>query len=328
MIRVSLPRKMRFGSSKGVSTVIGTIFLVLIVLVVATNVFFWTITQNALYNQAVKESHQMDVDRFSEMIATSHANYSVPQPNTVQVGITVSNEGPVSAQIITAWVVWVVNGKTKYGFNDTLNINLNPGDTLPLTIRVAIPDVSSTGAFNGWLVTARGNLVPLEREKIVSHAQVAFGIGSVMMDFDRFRYYYATRDSKTGRYTLSPWDQGIIKFNVPSKDIVFGVLLSNYDQYRRTITLDERSLLWLYSPAKGAQEYWGIVNVVDGIYNPAKPYVPITLAYGETKMIFFGPKSATQLGGYSCAVNLLLLGKIGDQDYGQNLPFISVYVLP
>ena len=96
----------------------------------------------------------MDVDRFSEMIATSHANYSIPQqPNTVQVGITVSNEGPVSAQIITAWVVWILGGTTKYGFNDTLNINLNPGDTLPLTIRVAIPGVSSTGTFNGWLVT-------------------------------------------------------------------------------------------------------------------------------------------------------------------------------
>ncbi|TET28828.1 MAG: hypothetical protein E3J73_00285, partial [Candidatus Bathyarchaeum sp.] len=73
-------RKNRFRRcSKGVSTVIGTIFLVLIALTVATNVFLWTFTQNANYNQAVKESSQMDADLSSERIVAYNTVYSVSQ---------------------------------------------------------------------------------------------------------------------------------------------------------------------------------------------------------------------------------------------------------
>ena len=304
---------------KGFSSIIGAIFMVLIVWILASSYFIWTLSQNTLYNQAVNEIRQTEADRSSEAIATSHAIYTIPQTGTVEVGVTITNAGPVSAQIITAWVVWVAEGETRYGFNDTLNINLNPGQTLQAMIRVTIPGVSSTGTFNGWLATARGNLVPLETEKMVTHAQVALGIGSVMMDFDRFKHYIYNPKNQS----LTPWDEGYKNFTVPDECLVFGVLLSNYDQYRRTITLDERSLLWIYfEKAPGQRATWQITNVAS---NGTKvPYSPITLAYGESKWIFFGPEDPPGTG--AGAVNLILLGKIGDQDYGQNIPFVSIYV--
>lgn len=312
-------RKKRFRSSKGISTVIGTIFLVLIVLMVGTNVLLWSLMQNSLYNQTVQDLRQTETDRFSERIATSRANFTVPETGTVQVDLTVSNEGPVSAQIITAWVVWTVEEETTYGFNDTLNINLNPGQSFPLTVTVATPNASSTGAFSGWLVTARGNLVSLEKEKMVVHSQVALGIGSVMMDFDRFKHYIFHSKNQS----LTPWDEGIINFTIPSKqDLVFGVLLSNYDQYHRTITLRERSLLWIYfEKAPGQRATWPITKVTSN--GTKMPFSPISLAYGESKWIFFG--EATPLSGAG-AVNLILLGNIDGQDYGQNIPFVSIYV--
>jgi hypothetical protein len=313
-----LPKK-RFGSSKGVSTVIGTIFLVVAVFALSTNIFLWTITRNALYNQAVKESHQMDADRFSERIATSRADFTMPQPGIVQVDVTVFNEGPISAQVITAWVLWTVGGETKYGVNNTLSISLNPGETLPVTIRVGIPGVSSAGAFSGWLVTARGNQVSLEKEKIVVHAQVAEGIGSVMMDFETFKYYVVE-----GGVLKNPTSGFEVK---AGSDIVFAVFLSNYDLDKRTIKLDSRSLLWVYYPDQAASDVWKIVKVESGTI---APYSPITLAYSESKWIFFGP-AKTSFKGRSGAVNLLLLGEIGsDEDgwvkYGQNIPFVSIYV--
>jgi hypothetical protein len=295
--------------------------MVLIVWILASSYFIWTLSQNTLYNQAINEIRQTEADRSSEAIATSHANYTIPQTGTVEVGVTITNAGPVSAQITTAWIVWVAGGETRYGFNDTLNINLNPGNTTSVTIRVTIPDVSSTGTFNGWLTTARGNLVPLETEKIVTHAQVALGIGSIMMDFDNFKHYIYN----SGNKSLTPWDQGIKSFNVTATgDIVFAVLLSNYDQYRRTITLDERSMLWVYfAKDPGHRPTWAITNVASN--GTVKTYTPITLAYGESKWIFFGPEDK-ELGTGAGAVNLILLGKIGDQDYGQNVPFVSIYV--
>jgi hypothetical protein len=42
----------------------------------------------------------------------------------------------------------------------------------------------------------------------------------------------------------------------------------------------------------------------------------------------FSPVSidGKQFVGYSAAVNLILLGKIDGEEYGQNIPFVSVYV--
>lgn len=322
-IRLSLEKRVRklITDSRGFSSVIGTVFMVLVVMFLSTSVFLWTLSQNTLYNQAVKEIRQTESDWSSEAIATSHANYTIPQTGTVEVGVTITNEGPVSAQIITAWVVWVAGGEKRYGFNDTLNINLNPGETLPVTIRVSIPDVSSTGTLNGWLATARGNLVPLQREEIVVTAQVALGIGSVMMDFDRFKYYIYHSTNKS----LTPWDEGTPSFNITAKgkEIVFGVLLSNYDQYRRTITLDPHSLLWTYSAVPGLRATWQITNVASN-GTIIETYTPISLAYGESKWLFFGPEKTSGTG--AVAVNLILLGKMDDQDYGQNVPFVSIYV--
>ena len=322
MIRASFTR---FGGSKGVSTVIGTIFLVLVVFAISSNIFLYTMAQNTLYNQAVKESRQMDADRFSERVVASHANFTVPQNNTVLVDVTISNEGPLPAQIITIWVT--CEDVKSYGFNDALDINLNPGDTVWREISVTVPGVQYSGVFSGWLVTARGNLVSLEKVRSYVQAQVSAGIGSIQMDFDNFRYYYWNKTAKL----LHPTG-GINSTNIilTGEDIIFEVLLTNFDN--RTIALDSRSILWLYSPSKGARAAAEIVTVVktngnwtaeEGVYDPESG----RLAHGVPTWVYFGPVSKSFLEGLkACAINLLLIGEIGSKNYGQNIPFVSVYV--
>ena len=324
----------RFGGSKGLSTVVGTIFLVITVLGIFSSIFLWTITQNTLYNQAVKESHQMDADRFSERITTSRANFTLYKPGTVQVDVTLSNEGPVSAQVITAWVVRAVGGETRYGFNDTLNISLNPGETLnQVPIRVDIADVSSTGALSGWLITARGNMISLEKEKSFITAEVAQGIGSVSMDFATFKYHEAQGNVLKDYQPLPPdpnldrWNSG---FKVPAgQEIVFAIHLTNLDIDERTIVLNSSSLLWVYYPDMAASDVWNIVDVdlSDGTISPLLS--PITLAFEDHCWIFFGP-TKTSFKGRSGAVNLLLIGQMEGiektDEYGQNIPFVSIRV--
>ncbi len=309
-------------NNKGISSVIGTIFLVLTVFLVASSVFLLNLAESARYNQTVKDLRQTEADRFSERVGTSYAQYSIPEADTVLVDITISNEGPGSAQIITVWVLWAVEEETKYGFNDTLNINLKPSETLPVAITVTIRDVNSTGSFSGWLITTRGNAVSLEKEQIVVHSQVSEGIGSVMMDFDSFKYY-----KEEG--SVLNFSESKLAFTVHSgESIVLAAFLSNYDLKRRTLTLHSDSLLWAYFPkSPGTKAIWNIINVASNGTIIEDPYIPISLAYGESKWIFFGPYSISDALKYeSGAVNLILLGKIDGQDYGQNLPFVSIYV--
>jgi FlaG/FlaF family flagellin (archaellin) len=341
-----LSRKTRFRrSSKGVSTVIGTIFLVLIALTVATNVFLWTLTQNATYNQAVKESSQMDADLSSERIVAYDTVYSV-STGKVEVTARMTAQGPLSAQIITVWVTWTFGNDIKYG-SETVNINLTAGDTIPLNRTVTVPgahDISGD-TCNGWLVTARGNLVPLELKKVeeITIADVSLGIGAISMNFSNFEYYNVTENA--GLYVLDNYTNGggegysVIE---GGDGIAFQVCLTNFDIKKRDIILYSPSVLWMLFPHTAEQPrgaMWYIVNVnASGFI--ADDFTNITINYGDSIDLFFAsendlndvtkpgftPSSSLKWSPGLASVNLALFGKIGTQSYGQNIPFVSIYV--
>jgi FlaG/FlaF family flagellin (archaellin) len=319
-------RLIRFNRcSKGVSTVIGTIFLVLIALTVATNIFLWSFTQNASYNQTVKELNQMDADQSSERVVAYNTVYSISQ-DEVEVNTTMAAQGPRSAQIITVWVTWTSGNDIKYGYA-TVNINVTSGEHITQTINVTVPGaLPGEGVCNGWLVTARGNSVPLEQRKAedITIAEVAEGIGSIAMNFTNFKYFEVVDG------ILQDYPVGNSAFELETgKDIVLAVHLTNFDRDYRTIVLSSRSLLWAYFPkAPGNPGKWPI-TAVNETTGAVVPYSDITLASMESKWIYFGPTAiSANPKDSSGAVNLILLGTINGFDYGQNIPFVSIYVLP
>ncbi len=292
--------------------------MVIIILFMSFNVFTFTLFKNTQFRDAVDALNQMDQDSFSEVLVTSHGNFSVTQLGTVQVRVTISNEGPVLSEVVRVWVVWKDGDAESHG-HEELDISLSPGDSVSRSIAVTVPGaLPGYGTSNGWLVTTRGNLVPIERQKVVV-AQVSEGIGSIKMDFNSFRYYYWNADN-----SLTPWDEGIKSFTVPCQRLVFGILLGNLDEDGRTIILDSRTLMHMYSPKMASSTVAGIVNVDDGEVQTS--WTNVTLPYGGTRWIFFAIESVPgSFKGEACAVNLILLGTIGDQDYGQNIPFVSIY---
>jgi len=326
--------------SKGISTAIGTILLVLAMFVISSNVFMWTISQNTVYSESVRESHQTDADRSNEKIVASNGNYTVVG-GRVKVEAKLTNTGTVAAQIKNLWVFDTTI--QKYGFNDTmssLNLNLNPGQTMDLTgseaIWVSISDASYVDTFNSWFVTARGNTVAVEEPPTQGTiiAEVAQGIGYLGMDFDTFRYYEYASDN-----TLKDYPDGSGSYIVPTaQQVVFRIKLTNYDPSggKRPLTLNSHSLIWMYYPTVGKQVYWHIVNV-DGTGTVQPTYSDITIGYKETVFVYFASKSdGTFIGNPDkqkpgtvgpAALNLLLLGMIGAQEYGQNIPFVSVYCI-
>jgi hypothetical protein len=293
----------------------------------------WTLSQNTIYNEAMKEKNQMEVDRLSEKVTASDVNYTVAN-NIVSVNVMLKNEGAVSVEIISLWVINVdVN---RYNFTSPLNINLKPGDIEYLqgskAINVTIVGSEPLHRYSSWFVTARGDVVPLEREGGIIVAQLAQGIGSLALDFNKFRYFEYESATK-----LKNYPNGNVGFTVPAgRPTAFGCSLTNLDPGKQTIFFDSHSLLWVIVPTSDVPHstWWYIVNVAqDGTINAT--YSSISLAYGETKMIIFA--SASDLGsssfsrqttpkaGLPAPVFLLLHGNIGESAYGQNLPFVSVY---
>lgn len=69
--------------------------------------------------------------------------------------------------------------------------------------------------------------------------------------------------------------------------------------------------------------HWSIVKVVD---ETLVSFDFQLLEWGVPTLVFFGPSAAAPLAGSPTAANILLYGTIGDDHYGQNIPFISVYL--
>ncbi len=349
MPRNSWFEKIWAGRSKGVSTVIGTVFLMLIIFMVATNVILWTFLKNAEYNQAVIERNEEEANRNTEKIAVRDVDYDA-EDGQVRVEGSVTNEGPVPVQITTLWVLDEIS--RKHGYNDMVDINLKTGDTFNFTeseaLIVAVEGLedNSSNAFTSWFVTARGNLIPLEEEhKWIQYNYTIINgtgsstpkviIGSLMLDLETFRYFPYASFNKFSNYPT-----GIRGYNVPAAtEMAFGCMVTNVDPSNRTIILDSHSLLWFTLPSSDVphNRWWYIVNVAgDGTISAT--YSEITLSHGETKLIVFASandagdlsfsKQITPNKSVSVSVFLLFHGTIGDKPWGQNIPFVSVYVEP
>lgn len=331
-------RKLRaFGENpRGFSSVIGAIFAVLIMISVATSVFMWTLSDNTNYNDAARQRNQMEADRLSENVVAANANITF-STNQVAVTAELTNLGSTTASVVNLWVtdatISVYNNAST-----SINIVLRPGDKTVVSRVVNIQGVSPLDTVSGYFVTARGNVVPLEREGRITVAQLAQGIGSLALDFYTFRYFtYETSPSNK----LKNYPAGNQSFAIPHGEyIAFGVVLTNLDPSFQTVTFDNRSQVWLFCPeALGATvaepTVWYIVkeDPESGIIQAA--YSEISIGHGETKLVIF---ASTTVGYFSkvsltkadyknklFAVNLMLHGKLGTRDYGQNIPFVSLY---
>ena len=262
--------------------------------------------------------------------------------------MVLKNEGPLSVEIVSLWVIDAT--MNKHNFSSSLNINLKPGNITYLqgskAINVTIVGSAPLHQFSSWFVTARGNVVPSEREGGIIVAQVSAGIGSVSMDFASFIYYNVTKVGQS--YILENYTNGGEGYTVSfAKDIAFKVCLSNFDQNKREIKLFSGSMLWMLFPVQATQPrsiWWYIVNVYDN-GTIASTYTTITLTYGAPTWVFFASAndisspsfnpSPSGISGVSsiklpspAAVNLMLVGRIGASTYGQNVPFVSIYVNP
>jgi hypothetical protein len=281
------------------------------------------------------------VDRLNERLTAENVNYTV-SGDIVFVEVELRNDGPSFVHLTTLWVLDTT--VRKYGFNDTLNINLKPGEILPIkgtkAIRVIIEGADNTHIFSSWFITARGNAVPLEKERGIIVAQVSAGIGAIAMNFANFKYYNVSKVGSS--YILDDYPNGRTGYVIiqpSSGGIAFQVSLTNYDSSKRNITLYSGSVLFTIFPVLPQQprgSMWYIVNVdSNGVI--CNTYTPIKLIYGVETSVFFAsavelkegniftPTKASYTG--TAPVNLALIGRLGNDYYGQNIPFVSVYIV-
>jgi hypothetical protein len=315
--------------------------MVLLVVTSIAGIFLWTLYQNTLYNYAVRGQNQQELDVRNENVV-ANGNYSV-SGGKVSVIANLTNAGPVTAQIVNLWVF--DTSKQTYGFNNSVankpwaNLTwttLKAGQVLKFTsgnaTKVTVPNAVSGDSFNIWFVTARGNTIPLEKTQGqgVIVAQVAQGIGAIAFDFEQFWHYEFSGTPAQGNPlpSRSPKNYTISM----SKYTVFHVVVTNFDPLGKDIVLNGNSSIYIICAQKSTVKYgtWGLVNVTANNIYPSSP-AQYRLKYKNTIEIYFAGLPTSFTGGVDVntayPLNVILLGRKGNNDYGQNIPFVSIYLI-
>jgi hypothetical protein len=312
-----------------------------------STVFVWSLSQNTLYNNAVRQTNEADLDRMAENIKVLNTTYSANTINSARVVAELQNLGPSSVEFMTIWIYMSNDTWHNYNFAKLVGFTIQGGANRTLAINLAVPGVypmpaQANYSCSSWLITARGSTVTLETEtfgvtnnNFVTNSGVSQGIGYLAMNFEEFRYFkYKTVN------TLANFPTGNPGYNPPNEAIVFRLNLTNFDPsgLKRTLTINKYSLLWLYFPTKGVVANWYVVNV-DATGKILPSYADISVPYGadNSVIVYFASGACGSFGGnpdqvkpgasgVPAAINLLLLGLIGSDQYGQNIPFVSVLI--
>jgi hypothetical protein len=321
--------------------------MVLIVWILASSYFIWTLSENTRYNDAIREKNQLESNVLSENVQITNTTYFVNGNDNVQISTAITNPSSLSVQFTTLWV-YASNATpyTGYNFTQLSNVNVKGGANLTLNFNMIVGGLRSTGAYSfaSWLITGRGNVVPLQKStssNIVT-SQTTQGIGSLMMSFTNFFYYKVILNQGSYYLDFSSQASGYL-VNKNDAPIAFMVTLTNLDS-KDDILLNPYSEFFSILPFTGGAYQavtWYIVNVnlTTGLINvpftnillphPAPDPIPKSVYFASMDPVqsSFTPLPQNKMAGPGTApVNLALIGTKGGSPFGQNIPFVSIYI--
>lgn len=138
----------------------GTIILVLVVMFLFYNVYMFSMTRDADYQNIVSRSQQLDADRAAESLRIQLASKTGGGNFPVVVTCTLVNDGSVPIQVVRLWLkdskpsISVVSVSLM-----SQNVVLQPGMSISRTFSVTVPGALGTDSFTLTLVTSRGKSV-------------------------------------------------------------------------------------------------------------------------------------------------------------------------
>ena len=322
---------------RGFSSVVGSVFMVLIMSVLASCYFVYTLSQNTAYNTAVGQKNQLDQSVRAENLQCLNTTYTAYPDTNVNVKANITNIGSTSVQFITIWIC-VTNSTpwTGYNFIKLTNANVQPGNVYSLNngqgINLTVSGLKSTYHYTyaSWLVTSKGNTAVLQTLSMTNNvivAQVAQGIGSIAFNFDKFWHYEFSNIPAQGTAlpSASPKNYTISE----SKYTVYHVTASNFDPGGQDIILDGNSSIYIIGQHSGTVKYgtWNLVNVTNNKIYPSSN-AEASLSFLAPIDLYFAGTISNIDTGYAYPLNILFCGTKDSGDFGQNIPFVSIYLVP
>jgi hypothetical protein len=284
-------------SKKGISTVFGMIFFLLIVMVVFAS-FAIVLNKNLSLEQSMIQVRQMDIDKGNEQIKITGQGttnlYTDITSNSLTINCIFNNTGTLPVEVIRLWIEDLTN-------NNVGSLTISGADSIlqqgqakyyrgTVNIQIANP---ANDQFRFWFVTARGNKFTLEEtativQTIIQPVSPAneFNIGPFILLFsnDSFRYTAdnspPTPNNPAGSMPDISVSQTAYQIDNDNQRITFNIQIKN--GATQNIELSQESFFLVEvrelsgQGAPGTTEYERYFHIVSpsSAYNSLMPYSP------------------------------------------------------
>ncbi len=343
----------------------GAIFALIAIASLTTAMFVWAINQNTAYTNALRITNQADLDRMNEQALANVTASPNTSYNAVTVSGTLENAGSLAVTLNTLWVVDTTTNNYNATSPLNLTLKSGNTTNLSGLTALTVPLTTNPGDnLLCWFVSSRGNVIS-ERSLVLAtignanvtnyyagnqttiynaggndttYAMVAQGIGLIAFDFKGFSHMDFGSQPTTNNVPLN----NMVKTYTLSQShyVVLHVTLTNYDPAQSMMYINPGSAIYYVGQGfgQGATKYntWRLVNVTgsnstgyylnDGV--GIAPPASYPLPYGVPVDVFFG--GLGNVGGTVAPnvypLNIMVYGKLGTNDYGQNVPFVSAYI--
>jgi archaellum component FlaF (FlaF/FlaG flagellin family) len=275
---------------KGFSSIVGAIFMVIIVWILASGYFIYTLSQNTVYNDAIREKNLLESNALSENVQATNTTYVVNANDKVNVSTSITNIGSLSVQFITLWA-YASNDTPYTGYNSAQlsNVNVQGGANLRLSVNVTVGGLRPTNAYNfaSWLITGRGNVVPVEiappPEPEPEHLPIS-ATGFFSLDWFYLKY--------TAKIHLTPSDAAVI--SKQNEYVAFYINVTNNGD--EAMTIKSTSLIMLL--IEWQEPLFYIVRNVSYSGTPTitkyDDATPIIIGSHQSQILTFAAKSTAQ----------------------------------
>jgi len=318
----------RLGN-KGISTIFGSILLIILVLTVAS-ILFLTLYK---YNHSVQGAIRVEEERMQEKIVLCRLASQNLSGTEYVVAILVNNTGSITSRIRAIYIDEeflcdpsdnTINPDDTYiNSKESLWILLPPGVEYVPTAKIAVATERGIKSIEyEWKLKLGGGPPP-------QYGITKFYFGPLWLDFNKF--YYTEVDPKNGSYDPSTWKPGW-RIEVGSGSIAWNITVKNVDD--RNITINQFSCFTLVpNDSPGERKPWYI--------EPPQESFTQFIAVNETVNVIYiwktpKMKQMTPQTIYNTVcrdkVFLTFFGVFHEHDgttkpYGQTIPFEAVLVV-
>ena len=285
-------------------------------------------------NGTLQNSGSLIVKLNTLWVVDSTNNYTSisPQNITLKAGTTMNLTGPTALTVPLTnnkndtRICWFVSSRGNIISQYSLVLATIQNQNIT-TVYQTVNNVTTSGNF-----TADGNVTTVYNVGGVSttYSNVSQGIGLLAFDFKGFSH----QDFESAPSSPNNHLNNLKKTYVISQNnyTVFHVTLTNYDPNQKNMYLNGSSGIYVIGMHSQTMMYawWKAVNVTgntqsDFTVNPGSTDITYVLPYGQPQEVFFaGSQSGKAVDPGIYPLNIMVFGKLGTDDYGQNVPFVAI----